>query len=433
MAIDCSLFNNFLFRRTPNWDKKLAEDRFPHDYTYLGLYPTMPWPSFTGDTHYWDRVHVTRPNDDGCWDAVTATNCLDAPCDPSRKYVCWGSTRNSYGKYRARYNTPPFCYDQLRHVEEAVAQLNAIVKGLQDMPDEIVSDFVRYHSVTTADFIWVCGSSLTKVAVTANMFTNGCKRINMGSNANLPTSKLTMQYLERYAPYLMYQGYFKNQFVEQPKFELMTDLTTASQLANANPALTGMYQSADFTKGGKYFALGAMMGCGNFLFHIDKTPLRFQNRGNGSLERVWPYENVATTVGMMPQFDEGYENAEYQLYHVYNRGAREIHVGETPSVHPLMKFASRSLMGKWSWKSPDYFKLTNPTNGQTCEYNNDMHDKGYFVGDYELGIKTVYPEIEMWILAQREPGCVVDDPRCSAEVTTDYQDLTPYCNFCIEA
>lgn len=427
----CNKFNDFLFRRTPNWDKDLARDRHPYNYIYTNMYPSAKWPSFTGTTHTWDKIHVTRPNDDGCWEQMDATACLTDICDPGRRFVGWGSTRSTYVKYHQDYQTPVFCFDQLRHVEEAVAQLDAIVKGLKKLPDQIVSDFIRFLSLRHADYLYICGSAKTKVTVTSDIFTNSCKRIDLGGAGNLPTSKLTVNYLNYWVEDLQYKGYFDQDFIPEGKFTITMDMQTGKNLSNGNPALAAMYQAADFAKGGKYYAYGVMGGVGNWLFKPDPEPLRFQHVGAGVLERIWPYENVAATVGMKPEFSTDYKNARYQAYHVVNRAARTIYVGDITPVNPDMKFGvARDLMGKWSWKNPDYFRATDPNSGNVCEHQNDKKNKGYFLGEFELGAKTEFPEIEMWIIAEREPECVVDDPACSTAPSMVYQTLTPYNDFC---
>lgn len=428
---ECNKFNSFLFRRTPDWDKELAKDRFPYSYVYTTMYQQKTWPSFTGTEHTWDKVHVTRPNDDGCWEEINAAACATNICDPSRLYTGWGSTRSTYVKYHRDYQTPVFCYDQLRHVEEAIAQLDAIIAGHKKLPDLIVSDFLRLLSLRTSDYIHIAGSAGIKVTVTPAIFENNCKNIDLGGTGNLPTSKLTMNYLDNHVEDLMYNGYFDQEFLPQGKFTITTDIQTQRDLTNANPALTQMYNAADFAKGGKFYAYGVMSGAGNWLFKVDPEPMRFQHIGAGVLQRIWPYENVAATVGKKPQFDDAYKNAEYQLFHVYNRAARDVYVGDISSVNSEMKFGlARNLMGRWSWKSPDYFRAYDPNSGNVCEYQNDKKNKGYFLGEFEFGVKTVYPEIEMMILAKREPQGVLDDPRCAAASAMVYQTLTPYNSFC---
>ena len=120
------------------------------------------------------------------------------------------------------------------------------------------------------------------------------------------------------------------------------------------------------------------------------------------------------------------------MYHVYNRAARQVYVGDITSVNDTMKFGlARSLMGKWSWKNPDYFKALDINTGTVCEYDNIKKNKGFFLGEFEMGIKTIYPEIEMIIIAEREPSGVVNVPRVAADVAmTTYQDLTPYNTLC---
>jgi len=430
-SVNCAAFNDFLFRRVPDFDKELAKDRQPFSYIYSNMYSTTTWPNFTGYQHTWDKVHVTRPNDPGNWTQMNSDSCAQAICDPTRLYTGWGSTRNTYVKFHQDYQTPVFCFDQLRHIEEAEAQLSAIIEGHKKLPESIVSDFLRLLSVQQSDKIWICGSSDIQVTTTPGMFQNGMLDINLGGVGNLPTSKLTMEYLDNHIENLMYNGYFDMEFLPQGKFTITTDIQTQRELANHNPALSQMYNAADFVKGGKFYAYGVMSGVGNWLFKVDPEPMRFQHIGNGVLRRLWPYQNVATTVGKMPQFDPAYKNAQYQMYHVYARGAREIYVGDTAPVNPEMKFGtSRNMMGKWSWKSPDFFNATDPTNGIVCQYQNDKKNKGYFLAEFELGAKTVYPEIEMIIIALREPQAIVNAPRCAGQPTMVYQSLTPYNSLC---
>lgn len=429
-AVDCSKFNDFLFRRTPHWDHELTKDRFPTGMAYLGLYQTETWPSFTGYQHTWDQVHVTVPSDDGNWEAINSDACATNICDPGRVMTGWGSTRNTYTKYHRDYQSPVFCFDQLRHVEEAVQQLEGIIKGHRKIPDQVSSDFIRLRSLQGADKLYICGSALTELTVGSGVTFPTTRQINLLSSANLPTSKITMPYLQHYAPQLLYKGYFDQEFVPDGKFLMFGDIQSIMELCNANPALTQMYNAADFAKGGKFFQFGAMTACGNFIFKVDPTPLRYQRlNGSGLLGQVLPYQNVAATVGKKPQFDPNYELAPYQLFHIYARAARKVFIGDagTP-VSKDMPFMTRNLAGKWSWKNPDYFRATDPNTGTVCEYQNDKKNKGYFLAEFEMGFKAEHPEIEMWILAKREAAAVSDLPTAATapDANTMYQTLTPY-------
>jgi hypothetical protein len=151
--------------------------------------------------------------------------------------------------------------------------------------------------------------------------------------------------------------------------------------------------------------------------------------------RVWPFENVAATYGRKPVYSTMWKNAPIRMYHAYNRDAREIFVGDVTSVNDDMKFGlARSFMGQWSWKSPDYFKATDPNTGVVCEFNNDKKNKGYWLGEYDLAEKTVYPEIERLILALGEPTPYVRIPRCNTAPlgSATYQSLLAYCGECGE-
>lgn len=437
--------NTFLYRRSPYFDQEFEQDRFPLNDAYLGIYPTKPWDPFTLATHNYELVHITMPNDDGCWDAVDDTSwtngdCTKAPlCNPTRLELGWGATNRTYIKYHRDYTTKPLCFDQLRHIPAVRDQLGIIVDTLKQLPAVIQSDFQRLLALRQADFIYVCGTSLNKVTVSDSIFTNQCQKINLGSANNRPTSKLSLQYLNHFVGELMYKGYFNKKFMDADtpdhglpgKFTIMTDFQTQSELCNANQALTQMYNAADFQKGGKFFGYGAMAGCGEWLFRIDPTPLRFTDMGGGILQRIYPFQNVSATVGKKPQFDPNYEAAAYQLSHVYCRAARTVMAGETASVNGDMPYPNRNLMGKWSWKTPDVIIYRNPTDGSSNTINNDKQNWGYFLGEFEAGMKSVHPEIELWVLHLREASPFADIPRNAAITwpTSDgsaYQSLTPY-------
>lgn len=422
----CQNFNQFLFRRVPDWDKELAKDRFPYSYLYSGMYESATWPSFTGTTHTWDRVHVTRPNDNAVWEAMSADPCITTPCAPPRFYTGWGSTRNTYTKYHRDYQTPVFCFDQLRHIEEAEAQVAAIIEGHKNLPESIISDFLRQLSIAQADYWYSAGAS--DVSVVPTFDTAQPSYYLFGNDASLPTSKLTMGYLDNHVENLQYNGYFDRMFTPDGTFLITSDIQTHRELTVRNPELVRMYNGADFKKGGQFFSYGlAMKGVGNWSFKIDPEPIRAQRIAAGKLQRVWPYVNNAATVGKKPVFDTAYKNAQYQMYHVYNRAARKVYVGDTTPVSAEMKFAPRNLMGKWSWKNPDYFSATDPTTGVVCNFQNDKKNMGYFLAEFELGTKSIYPEIEMIIWAQREPQAIIDTARCASVPANAYQvNLFPY-------
>lgn len=435
----CTQANAVLFRRTPDFDKELKRDRFPWSIVYSNMYKQEQWPIGRGTVHYRDRVHTTRPNDDGCWEAVTMggdgnmTGC-DSNCSTPRQVIGWGSTRYNYTRFKRDYTTPPLCYDQMSDVEEVIAQLDAILDGLKKEPDSIVSDFLRLLSLRQSNKIYIAGAARTELDVSAGMFQNNCKNIDLGGAGNLPTSKLTMQYLMSYIEQLQYNGYWNKEFMPQGTIACTTDIQTHLNLGIQNPTLVQMYCLPDFGRGGKFFDYGMMQKqIGPFMFKLDPEPMRFQHIGGGVLQRVWPYENVVATVGKKPEFSAAYSNAAYQLYHVYNRDARTVFVRDIAPINPELKFnMSRDMLGKWRWMSPDFFTYTDPNTGVECNFQNDKHNRGYLLGEYNIGAVTDYAEIEMMIIAERELQGVTNDPRCAPQAAMVYQELAPYNEWCNE-
>ena len=484
-SAQCIQFNDYLGRRPYDWDKRISKDRKPHAYLYTGMYKTETWPAFTGTTHLHEKVYVTRPNDPGVWTRFQADPCVGAPCDQSRKMIGHGVDQLRYDRYKQDYQTPVFCIDQLNTIEEGIAKMAAIAQGYQDLPEIICSDFLRYLTLTKAgtaaqgaglflaglqdssgnpvnldvsDDMFVVSQGQSLVKSTNSLLINlnahgGLGTVNTTALLAAAIGQLTMEYLANFQEDLAANGYHDREWLVDGKFSVTVDATTRRRLLVANPALTQMYSAADFAKGGAFYSYGITAGCGDWLFKEDKAQMRFRFRsdldgkdfaGNSLsgavwIEQVWPFENVAATFGLKPQFSAAWKQAPIRLFHVYNRDARTIYVGDITSVNDEMKFGlARSFMGQWSWKSPDYFDAVDPNTGTKCAFNNDKRNKGYWLGEYDLGEKTVYPEIERMILALGEPQPYVRVPRTNTPLsapssTTDYQSLLAYNAHCSDA
>ncbi len=476
----CSQFNDYLGRRPYDWDRRIARDRKPVSYLYTAMYKTSPFPTFEGTTHLHERVYVTRPNDPGLWTQFTADPCVGAPCDQPRQYIGHGVDQLRYDRYKREYQTPVFCLDQLNTVEEGINKMAAIAEGYQEMPELICSDFLRTLTLRKAGTaaqgagLFLCGMQDSQgnpvaIDIADNMFvvSNGessvvsrnSLMINLNANSGLSAQGITtttllraalgqmsMEYLNNMQEDLAANGYHNKDWMVSGKFAITVDATTRRRLLVANPALTQMYNAADFAKGGSFYSYGMTSGCGDWLFKEDKMQMRFRFRGDldgkglagGTVanaiwvEQVQPFENVAATYGLKPVYSNDWKQAPIRLYHVYNRDAREVFVGDVTSVNDEMKFGlARSFMGKWSWKSPDYFDAVDPNTGVKCSFNNDKRNKGYWLGEYDLAEKTVYPEIERLIFALGEPQPYVLIPRTNTASfgptsRTDYQQLLSY-------
>ena len=87
-----------------------------------------------------------------------------------------------------------------------------------------------------------------------------------------------------------------------------------------------------------------------------------------------------------------------------------------------------SLTGK-IFNSVQY--TVDPNTGIMCAYQNDKGNKGYWLGEYDLGEKTIYPEIERLIFALGQPQQYVRKPNTGTVATApttsaDYQALLAY-------
>jgi hypothetical protein len=494
----CGAFNNFLGSRPYPWDKVIARDRKPAQYIYTGMYKTSKWPLFKETTQLHEKVYVGRPNDPGMWQQFVADPCVGTPCDMTPQVISHGVDQLRYDLFQREYNSIPFCLDQLNTVDEGIAKMEAVFAGYKKLPEIISSDFLRLlilrrcGTAATQSGLWLAGLSdaygnpqsldisdqmFTVSNGTAPAYTNNSLMINLNQNGGLtalvtagaltaPTTdgliasmgQLTMEYLVNAQADLAANGYHDEEWLPEGKFTITMDSDTGRALTAANPALTGLYKASDFTKAGAFYSLGVTAGCGDWLFKRDDQQMRFRFRkdldgqslpginggpavGGGTavwIEQVWPFVNVNATFGLKPVFSPDWKNAPIRMYHCYNRDAREVFVGDIASVNSSMKFGlSRSFMGQWKWMSPEYFTYIDPNTGVQCAVNNYKKNRGFWMGEFRYGIKTVYPEIERVILAVGQAQPYIRKPNTGTvpvgpTSNTDYQSLLAYSAQCYD-
>lgn len=449
------------------------------------MYKTETWPNHTGTTHLHERTYVARPNDPNIWAQFTVDPCLSTPCAIPRNYIAHGVDQLRYDEYTQDYQTPVFCLDQLNSIEEGIQKMSQIAAGYQELPEIISSGFLRTLTLRKAGTnaqgagLFMSGvqdafGNPVAIDVSDNMFsvsrgqslvgTNNSLLINLNANGGLSAiglgttalfsaamGKITMEQLANFQEDLAANGYTDKEWLVDGKFSITVDAGTRRNLMNANPALTQMYSAADFAKGGAFYSFGVTAGCGDWLFKEDKEQMRFRFRaeldgknfdGTTNANAVWieqvqTYVNISATFGIKPVYSNDWKNAPIALFHVYNREARTVYVGDIESINSEMKFGlARSFMGKWTWKSPDYFNAVDPNTGVSCAFNNDKKNMGYWLGEFRYGLKTVYPEIERVILGLREAQPYLRVPRTNtaptAPVAGDYQSLLAYSAMCGE-
>lgn len=396
----------------------------------------MPWDAFTGTTHVYDHVHVGAPDLSQAWDAVHGQEmgCLEGVCDTNAICVGWGETRKTYSLEQKRYQTNVLCFDQIDSKAKAKQLMSEIVKGIKNITKQVWSDYIRRNSLMLNQTLYICGAAGTTVPITAGMFTGAMATMDIGGAANLPTSNLTIQYLQRFYAGLQGQGYFKSKFVPNGQFKLITDEVTSNQLIEQNPTLQSMYRFDDFQKGGSLFKYGMSTAIGNFGIAWDSWPARFYWDPNDLiLRRVWPYNNVAATIGIRPQWNQQYELAPYQYSAIWHPEAMRRATPHLTPIHPELPFMTRDLGGAWNFTGGNrdkVFVVTDPLSGETCTIDNKAGNKGLFWADFRSGFKFEYPEWTRPILHLREPGCVVDQVPCSTApdyVEQDWGSCNPVC------
>lgn len=436
MAWNCAAFNDILLDQSPHFLDKILKDWFPTDDAWIGHVATETWEAFSGTTKVYDHVHVGAPDLSQAWDAVNLqdSGCIDGACDSHAICVGWGETRKSYGLEQKTYQTNVLCFDQIDSKAKAKQLVAEIIKGIHEITKMVWSDYHRRNALMLNQTLWICGSAGLSMTVNAGMFTGGMATIDIGGAANLPTSNLTIQYLQRFYAGLQGQGYFKSKFVPNGVFKLITDEVTSNQLIEQNPTLQSMYRFDDFQKGGQLFKYGMSKAIGNFGIAWDSWPARFYwNPNTLVLDRVWPYVNAAATIGIRPTWNQQYELAPYQLSYVWHPEAMIRAVPTLESVNPEMPFMTRNLNGQWNFTGGNRdktFVVTDPLTGETCTIDNKKGNKGFLWADFRSGFRFEYPEWTRPILHLREPGCVVDQVPCSTApdyVTQDWGDCNPVC------
>jgi hypothetical protein len=445
-ATECKQVRMHLYQQTEHLVDDLLKDIQPFNMVYSNMYPVETWKSFTGAQHEFDQIHLTRPNDLGLWgDALNVTDCSQTRCHVPRSEIGWGMTRRTAKKYSHDYTTPVFCLDTMRDMDHAVEYIGAIVDGLKKMPDLIISAFNMRHAMLqdgdTDAKIYIGDNrkialEVVSAAAADHAFFAANGDLNLGGAGNLPLSKLKIEFLNNHVNRLRMNGYHQGEYNPKGKFQIVLDDQTAQDLTVQNPTLAGKYAFADFEKGGAFFEYGFMDGIGNWMFKQNPECARYKHIGAGVLRPVLPFENKDASKGLKPVFSDYYDEAEYQFYHVYDRSSKTMHVGDVTSVNPEMKFGmNRDLKGQWSFKTPDVIYYTDPNSGTVCTIPNDKHNQGYFLGEFELGIKTKRVNTEMWILCLRE-NAVIGDNVTLATAATDwdgsvaYQDLKAYNDHC---
>lgn len=417
-TFDCSKFYDYFYDNTPHYTAGFLKDRYPWDDAWFGKIRTEKWPSFNGTTYVRNRFHMAYPDTKGCWTNRDYQNQECAACDPPTKAIGWGWNRTTFSQEWIRYQTNVLCFDQMNTQTEAWMQAQQVIKGLNDSTRAIWSDKLRSDSLFKNSRIYLAGADRAEIDIVAGTITADCTEINLGSEANVAkiSSQLTMPYLQSFYEYLQSNGYFDTKYVPDGMFMMKLDPITVQQLTTGNPELANQFRWTDFSPAGQLSKYGINRAIGNIGFEYDKWPMRFYPVGAGRLRRVFPFENVPTTVGIRRKPSALWLNAPIQYSPIWNPDAMVRYSINLEQVNPRMPFITRDLAGAWKFIGPDSlsFVAIDPDTGDECVIDNKAGNKGMFFADFVTATEMQYPEITIPILHLREPGCVINLPRCSA-------------------
>ncbi len=434
-------FTDFLLTELPVYSKEILRDVSPTDMLAAHVSSGV-WDAFSGTRQIIDRFRDVEPNTTAKWYDVTdgTESCEDqceptpqsctTACDPVMNEICWGWERIVFGQKIQSWKSQMLCFDQMLSATRATEHMAQIVENiLRRSSSRITSDFVRRENLNQSRWKKLADSTMSDFTYTWE--TDGGQEIFMTPSA-FPTSKLTPEMLQRQVQFLRNYGYF-GKWTNDPFWggytsliELITDDDTAWELdkiaTNARISDQWRYQMWDAAH--EYFKYGMGGQLGNYMIHIDPFPLRF-NKVGAKLQRVLPYKNDPTTVGLGREVNEDYLLAHYQFSTIHHRFSWQLLTQQMEQVNPLMPFLNRDLSGVWNFAINDL--------GQDCNGNaiaNFRKNKGFFYADWRIAAKPQHTEWEMSILHLREPRVIYVVAPCSEDPGYPQQDYNSACDGC---
>lgn len=428
MPISCAAFTNFLARRTEHLDDEILRDIVPIG-TMIGSVETGSFPALDGVSHTWDRLNWVAPDMSTSWVDVTATGCVGTPCDPAETKIGLGSTRDSYKLQSKSYASDLICYDLAMTADRAVEVFENYVSNLRDATTIINDNRLRNEYFRIAGNKW----ATTTTGLVPFTFTEAGDLINVTPSV-LPTSALFTNHLRNRVQYQLLSGALgKNVEGMPPVIEVSTDMQTIWDLIQGNQTLTNQWRFEAFEAGSKEYSQYGWAGrVGNFMLKADLMPIRFQILGN-QLIRVFPYVNIAATLGIKRSVNQAYIDAPVQASFIWHRRAMKVRMRDNTSINPMMPFAARDFGGKWQ------FVMDNLTCGTSLSsdgltvpiaVDNSRRNKGKFIADFAYATQAQYPEFAEIILHLRAQPCVVGALPCGyapTYVTQNYSSSNTLC------
>lgn len=383
---------------------------------FLGRHKTKTWADGK-DTLFYDKLHVQQPNYTKEWQRISSDECGNA-CEPPQVTIGIGSTRRNAFIQQLDLNSQPFCLQQLRGIPRAGEQITEWYKTIREIPASYFSDFLRTHFTSFHTTLQIAGSDYDTFTITSANTDEQLTTINLGSTTLLPTSQLTLQILDVYTQELDLRGYGKKSGLPKGMFNLVTHPRQYQYLTGMNPALRGQLYSQNMKDLSPLYKVGAGINAepfGNIAPTFDVKQLRFQHSGNGLLQRVFPYRNVATTTGKMPEVNPDWLNARYAISYLLHPEAATLYTPEPKKIHPLVPSVNSAMFGKWTFvNNQGIIRLPNP-DGTYCDKDNTDQFWFFWRAHLEAGFRYDQPELVMPVLHLIDGAgraCTVDAPVC---------------------
>lgn len=412
-------FTDLLIRRTPHYQKELLRDYTPSS-GWVGQVPTGEWPAFTGTQRIGHRIRRMFPDLSGRWKTTVESGCIGAPCDPTRKKVGFGFDQFEYHLEEDHYTTDLFCFPLIMSADEAKSQYAALIEGLRQATIWIWNHRFRTEAVRICDSQVLCGSNFAA----ANPLWNADDTVMKTSGD--PISTLTVQFLQRYVQPLILEGYLDNQPLPMKgrKFEVITDMITSTKLVQENPNLKDYCTALSLDEFKDLYRYGIQQTVGDFMLHIDPTPLRYSKVGSKVYNLVLPYENNPTAGGIGADVNYAWIMANCQWDFIWHRRVMKSLVRRSSPINSQMPYSAVDWGGRWK------FVMDNMTDSSGNAINNEERTKGKFIANFSAATQPDQPKWGVAILSLLEPSCLVDHTPCAsayAYVTQDYSSANDPC------
>lgn len=421
-SITCKAFSDYLSRKSEHLDTEIIKDVTPIA-GWIGHVATGRFNAQDGVSHTYDRFTRVMPNLSNAWADVTNQSCIGEPCDPNETCIGFGYIRDSYKLQQASYSTDLFCFDLIMSADKAKEQFASIINDvLRPATSLITSDRLRTEAWRIAGNWWAAGGAGGLTAITWTETGNMANLIP----STLPTSKLSNRMLQRRVePQILRGALGANPFDSPPLLEFVTGLTDLDELMH-DGNITDNWRYERLEVGGEFYKYGWLARVGNYGIRVDPHPIRFQLAQDGvTLNRVYPYLNIAATQGIRGIDNPRYISAPYQISFIWHRNGMRYLVQDTTQINPMMPFAARDFGGKWQFVTDGL--VCKQDDGTLTPVDNRRKNKGQFIADWRAATKKEHNEWVEGILHLREEACVYEIPPCANDETYVEQDYSS-CN-----